>query len=48
MTKLNIKVYNSSKRLVYDEDFEGDLEDFNNWKSEHQLNDSDRLVLTQL
>ena len=45
---MNIKVYNSSEKLIYDDTIEGNYETYLQWKKDHLLNDSDRIVLTSV
>ena len=45
---MNIKVYNSSEKLIYEDTIKGNYEAYLQWKKDHLLNDSDRIVLTSV
>lgn len=44
---MRVKVYNSSEKLIIEDIIENDYNVFIKWKSEHLLNDSDRIVISK-
>ena len=45
---MRVQVYNSSEKLIYEDRIEDNYETYLQWKEEHLLNDSDRIVLTSV
>ena len=45
---MRVQVYNSSEKLIYEDTIKDNYETYLQWKNNHLLNDSDRIVLTSV